>query len=185
MLVVFGGLPGTGKSTIARALAARHASTYLRIDEIEQTLRASNALTGPVGPEGYAIAQRIAASNLALGQTVIADCVNPVRESRDGWRATASGAGKPLVEVEVLCSDQAEHRRRVEQRSPDIAGLVLPTWQAVLARNYAPWPEPHIILDTARLTAEDAVALVEQAMAAAQPRPDLPFDMCEERAARG
>ncbi|WP_225152486.1 AAA family ATPase [Bradyrhizobium sp. NBAIM08] len=38
-LIVFGGLPGTGKTTIARELTARLAATYLRIDAIEQPLR--------------------------------------------------------------------------------------------------------------------------------------------------
>ena len=39
MLTVFGGLPGTGKSTIARALAAKIGAVWLRIDGIEQALR--------------------------------------------------------------------------------------------------------------------------------------------------
>ncbi len=36
MLIVFGGLPGTGKTTLARAFAQRRRATYLRIDTIEQ-----------------------------------------------------------------------------------------------------------------------------------------------------
>jgi predicted kinase len=43
-LIVFGGLPGTGKTTLARAVVQEHAATYLRIDTIEQTLRSSGVL---------------------------------------------------------------------------------------------------------------------------------------------
>lgn len=165
MLVVFGGLPGTGKTTISRGVAVRRAATYLRIDVIEQAIRISGVLK-EVGPVGYVVANALAESNLANGQTVIADCVNPVRESREGWQATATRARKPLIEVEVICSDPVEHRRRVEQRASEIDGLVLPTWQDVLDRDYAPWPEPHVIIDTARLSPAEAIAIVERVMEA-------------------
>jgi predicted kinase len=161
-LVVFGGLPGTGKTTIARALAIRLGATYLRIDIIEQSIRSAGVLAAEVGPAGYFVANALAASNLANGLSVVADCVNPVPESRDGWRGTASRAGAPLIEVEVVCSDRDEHRRRVEGRGTDIEGLVLPTWQSVLEREFAPWPEPHLLIDTASLTPEEAVALVKR-----------------------
>lgn len=52
----------------------------------------------------------------------------------------------------------------MESRNPDIDGLVLPNWQAVLERNYSPWEEPHLIIDTANLTPNEAIALVEQHM---------------------
>ncbi len=153
-LVVFGGLPGTGKTTIARALAIRLGATYLRIDIIEQSIRSAGVLAAEVGPAGYFVANALAASNLANGLSVV--------ESRDGWRGTASRAGAPLIEVEVVCSDRDEHRRRVEGRGTDIEGLVLPTWQSVLEREFAPWPEPHLLIDTASLTPEEAVALVKR-----------------------
>ena len=162
MLIVFGGLSGTGKTTISRTLATRRSASYLRIDTIEQALRSAGVLLGDVGPSGYLIANALAASNLANGQTVIVDCVNPVRESRLGWQETAKRAKASLIEIEVVCSDPVEHRRRVEERRSDVDGLVLPSWQAILDREYSPWREPHIVIDTARLTADEAVELAEQ-----------------------
>jgi predicted kinase len=164
MLVVFGGLSGTGKTTIARAIAIRRSASYLRIDVIEQALRSAGAFGGDFGPAGYIVGNALAASNLANGQTVIVDCVNPVIASRTGWQATARRAGAVLIEIEVVCSDVVEHRRRVEDRKSDIAGLVVPTWQDVVDREYAPWTDPHIVVDTARLTADQAVELIEQYM---------------------
>ncbi len=162
MLIVFGGLPGTGKTTISRAIAARRAATYLRIDAIEQAIRDANVLAGDMGPAGYHVANVLAESNLANGQTVVADCVNPVAESRAAWRAIASRRQARLVEIEVKCSDPVEHRRRVERRKSDIPGLVYPTWQAVLDREYAVWDGPRLVIDTARLPPEEAIAAVER-----------------------
>lgn len=45
MLLIFGGLPGTGKSTIARLLAARLGAVWLRIDSIEQALILAKTVT--------------------------------------------------------------------------------------------------------------------------------------------
>jgi len=117
-VIVFGGMPGTGKTTLARRLAQDLTVTYLRIDEIEQALRTSGALGGEVGGAGYMAAYAVAESNLRLGRTVIADCVNPLAITREAWRRVAANSGAGIVEIEVICSDRAEHRRRVETRTP-------------------------------------------------------------------
>lgn len=162
MLVVFGGLPGTGKTTLARALAARRGAVYLRIDEIEQAIRAAGLAGADIGPAGYIVANALAASNLANGMTVVADSVNPVPLCREYWRKTAADAGAALCEVELVCSDPDVHRRRIETRRADIPGHTLPDWQAVLARDYTPWLEPHLVIDTASHSAEEALAFIEE-----------------------
>lgn len=162
MLIVFGGLPGTGKTTIARQLAMRWSAAYLRIDTIEQAIRLTGTLAGDIGPAGYFVANALAVSNLANGLTVVADCVNPVRASRQGWRATAARAQARIIEIEIVCSDSAEHRRRVEARRSDIEGLVLPTWRDVLEHDYEPWEEPHLVIDTASLAPDGALAIIER-----------------------
>jgi len=157
MLVVFGGLPGTGKTTLAREVARRTGALHLRIDTIEQAILASAQLHGEVGVAGYAVALALARENLAAGQTVIADAVNPVPESRQAWRDLAAKLSVPLIEVETLCSDATEHRRRAETRAADIAGLVNPTWDDIVGRCYVPWTEDHCVIDTCTCSVEDAV----------------------------
>jgi predicted kinase len=161
MLIVLSGLPGVGKTAIARELARSLAAVYLRIDSIEHALRHAGLV---VEAEGYAVAHAVAADNLRAGHTVIADCVNPWPLTRDEWRAVAERMGVPVAEIEVVCTDQAEHRRRVESRVPDIAGHRLPTWQEVLERDYRPWDRPRLVVDTARQTVTESVQALVSAL---------------------
>lgn len=71
MLIVFSGLPGTGKTTIASDLASRTNAVYLRVDTIEQAIRHSGALVKDVGRSGYMVTNELALSNLRFGSTVI------------------------------------------------------------------------------------------------------------------
>jgi predicted kinase len=166
VLIVFSGLPGSGKTTLAYALAARRAAIYLRIDTIEQAIRNAEVLAADIGSAGYAVALAIAESNLALGRTVVADCVNPVDESRAAWRAAADRTKSTLFNIEVLCSDPIEHRRRVETRISDIIGLASPTWQSVQQHEYEPWETEHFLVDTALLSQNQALELIERQLSA-------------------
>lgn len=176
MLIVLSGLPGTGKTTIGKALAAKRSAAYVRVDEIEHALKQHSGFDQEIGPAGYAVAFAIASSNLKLGNLVVADSVNPVPESRQGWRDVVRAIdGALLLEVEVICSDENEHRHRVEGRAPDIDGFTLPTWSSVTSHVYVPWTEPRLILDTALLSALDAVSTIEKQLEAmSKDRPPSP-----------
>jgi len=156
MLIVFGGLPGVGKSTIARALAeARPGSVYLRIDTIEQALRDGGV--ADVGPLGYAAACAAARDNLRLGRLVIADCVNPLPVTRQAWHAAARDVDAAVLDIEIVCSDAAEHRRRVETRAIDVPGLKRVSWAEVEARDYVPNTDAAARIDTANESIASAV----------------------------
>jgi predicted kinase len=139
LLVAFAGLPGSGKSVLARGVADALGATYLRIDSIESAI-VSTLMPYRDNPVGYVIAERIAADQLVGGRDVVADAVNGVAPARAGWAALAARAGAALRFVEVRCSDAAEHRRRVEGREPEMPGQGVPTWEAVQRRRYEPWP---------------------------------------------
>jgi predicted kinase len=164
MLIIFGGLPATGKTTIARDLARRLGATYLRIDTIEQALRDSATVTREIEDEGYRVAYAVAEDNLRLGRTVISDSVNPIQLSRDAWVGVAYRAQARAVEVEVICSDPQLHRQRVETRSVDIRGLKLPTWEQVISREYEPWDREHIVIDTAGRSVANSVKELREAL---------------------
>jgi predicted kinase len=168
VLVVVGGRPATGKSTIATVVARRTKAPYLRVDRIEQTIVAWSALTHPLGPVGYAVAYELAREQLRLGLDVIAECVNPIALTRDAWLDIAAGSGAAIVEVEVICSDEVEHRRRVATRTTDVEGLLKPTWSEIMDREYEPWSRPHLLVDSARISVEDAAKLIAARMVSAR-----------------
>jgi predicted kinase len=163
MLYIFGGLPGTGKSTLSQYLTRDRQWVYLRIDTIEQALcQSGNLITGV---EGYAIAYSLAEDNLRLGLSVVADSVNPLQITRTAWHEVAQRAGVPFVEIEVICSDRAEHQRRVETRFTNIPGLRLPSWNEIVNWDYEQWDTKHVVLDTAGQTARQSMAALQQALA--------------------
>ncbi len=148
-LTVFAGRPGTGKTTLARALCRQRHACYLRVDAAETAL----ARTGrQVGIEGYAVVHELAVSNLLLGTDVVVDAVNAAPLARAGWVEAARRGGARLVQVETCLPDPAEHRRRVEGRAADIPGHVMPSWAEVRGAPWTPWDEdrdgPRLLIDT-------------------------------------
>jgi predicted kinase len=168
VLVVVGGLSATGKSTIARLLAEQAKTPYFRVDRIEQAVVAWSELSHPLGPAGYAVAYELAKEQLELGLDVIVECVNPIALTRDAWLKTAESARAVIVEVEVVCSDEGEHRRRVETRTSDVEGLMKPTWATVMEREYEQWSRKHLVVDSAKMSAEQAARLIGSKVASAR-----------------
>jgi len=165
MLIILSGLPGTGKTTIARELARSLGAVHVRIDSIEEAIDRSGIAARPMNDAGYRVAYAVCEDNLRLGLTVIADSVNPLTITRDAWMEVARRAGVPFANVEVVCSDATEHRGRIETR-PRVAGSRSLTWEDVLAREYHRWMEPRITIDTAHLSVHDAVVMIRSLLPA-------------------
>jgi hypothetical protein len=82
--------------------------------------------------------------------------VSQARHS-DAWVEVASRLRVAAVEIEILCSDAEEHKRRVETRTTDVSGLKLPTWEDVITRDYRRWDRGRLVIDTAQMTVQQSV----------------------------
>jgi predicted kinase len=157
MLIIFGGLPGTGKTTISRKLAETIGAVHLRIDTIETAIKHSNLNLKDADNAGYLAAYGLAKDNLLIGRTVIADSVNSIKLTREAWKDVAKLAGTEFIEIEVICSDIKEHQKRIETRTTDIKGHQLPTWQETINRKYENWEPQGIIIDTATSSLDQSI----------------------------
>lgn len=151
MLLVLSGLPGTGKSELARGIGRRLRVPVLSVDPIESAiLRAGIAPGFATGLAAYLVVEALADSQLSLGQNVIVDAVNAVEAAKDMWRKLAAKHGVALAIVECCCSDEALHRARLETRRRGLAANFRePTWDDIQKRRveYTPWAEPLLVVD--------------------------------------
>ncbi len=189
-LVLIGGLPGTGKTTLAGALADRLGFTVLSSDRIRKELAGipaeqNCAATWGTGIYTAARTERVhsemlgrAGRLLALGESVIADASFTSPAQRDAAAVTAAAAHADLVQLRCTAPTEVA-RQRLDARTEGISDA-----DADIARRLAaveaPWPEA-VMIDTGRLSpgtapavpGEPPGAVVQQAMEAIRPhRPE-------------
>lgn len=151
MLLVLSGLPGTGKSELARGIGSRLRIPVLSVDPVESAiLRAGIAPGFATGLAAYLVVEALADAQLSLGQNVIVDAVNAVEPAKDMWRKLATRHSAALAIVECCCSDEALHRARLEARRRGLAANFRePSWDDIQKRRseYTPWAEPLLVVD--------------------------------------
>ena len=153
-LFIFSGLPASGKSTLAKLIAKEYHAIYLRIDTIEQALK--NVCDIDVQGKGYELSYKMADDNLKIGNYAVADSCNPIVITRQKWEEVAKKNDCLFVNIEIICSDKNEHRKRVETRNCEITGLKLPTWKEVENRKYHVWEYERIVIDTANKSIDES-----------------------------
>lgn len=150
MLIALCGLPGAGKSVLADDLGRRTGWAVLPVDPVEHALHVAGiARDQPTGLAAYVVVEELADRLLRLGQTVVVDAVNDVEEARGQWSGLAGRHDGECHFVEVVCADQAEHRRRLESRVRDLGDFPEPTWNSLAERRVRleAWTGERIVVD--------------------------------------
>ena len=84
----------------------------------------------------------------------------PVEAPRAVWRNLAAKHRVSLKIIECVCGDEAVHRRRIEARVRNIAGMPEVTWDRVQRRRaeFEAWTDARLTLDTSAKSAEQLIA---------------------------
>jgi predicted kinase len=170
-LVLVGGLPGTGKSTLARGLAEARGWTMLRSDEVRKELAGlpAAARTSSAWGEGlyrpemtaatYGELLRRASAALSEGESVVLDASWAGRHFREEATRAAGAVAADLVELRCVAPlDVAAARMRSRAPTdPSDATLEVATR---MAEDTDPWPSATPIDTSGTPQAALAVALV-------------------------
>ena len=171
-LLLVGGTPGTGKSTLAAAVSASTGWPVLRSDVLRKDLAAADRAVGkrPTGLYSPEMSQRVlhellrqAADLVSGGRSVVLDATWGSEAWRQEAAKLADRSGAELVGVQTVVSDQVadERLRRRGAEGRDVSDAT-PHIAASLRRRFAPWPQARQLDSTApvrRLTAQVLQAL--------------------------
>jgi len=158
------GEPGSGKSTVARAIAPRIDAVVLDKDVIKAALLRAGIDEARAAAAAYEAYFAQAESIVELGHSLILD--NPVFWPRveQRWLALCERSTSPAVLIECVCADEAELRRRLATRdaleSQPRSPLDLTRHPGSASTSF----QPRLVLDTTRPLAEivdDALAYVD------------------------
>jgi uncharacterized protein len=173
-LVLVGGLPGTGKSTLARALADRAGFTVIRSDVIRKEL-AGRPPTEPTPAaererlysaewthRTYAECLRRAEDALFTGERVIVDATFADDAHRQQFLSMAARLAVPAAIL--LCrAEPATVRKRLAERRDDASDADRAVYEAAAARWQEPGPTTPGICDVIEMNVPIAT-VTEQAL---------------------
>jgi adenylate kinase family enzyme len=134
-VIIFTGLPGTGKSTLAELTARRIGVPAFAGDWLMGSLKPAHSAIAKLDRGQYleawfSLLRTLVYRQLMLDQSaIVEDLVDDQQFER--WQETAGQFSARLFVIECVCSDEAAHRTRVEGRVRGIPGWHEVGWDHV------------------------------------------------------
>lgn len=171
VLVMLCGLPGTGKSTLARELAPRLPAVVVESDQVRRRLYNPPSYSPEESQQVHRVCHILMGWFLNHYYHVIYDATNLYEHHRQLVVRLAARNAARLIVVEVTAVDEAIRQRLVPRRQYDLAadppeGYSDADWEVYLRmrRRAEPIQHEHISLDTSNMDVEQAVRSVLQAV---------------------
>ena len=144
------GLPGTGKTTIAKELAKLTGGIVLRTDEIRKQILTDPKYTPEEKGRVYEAMLRTAGSMLRVGRDVILDATFHKEREREAAGRIARKAGKKLAVIEARCDEKTvmEHLRKREGKG-DASDADFKVYKKI-EKEWEPIEEKHFVIVTGR-----------------------------------
>ncbi len=161
LLVITCGLPGAGKSVVARMLAQALPAQLLRTDVVRRELFPVRQYTPEEIRQVYQELLRRAEALLREGQSVVLDGTFSREEWREAARALAERVGARFALVEVT-SPEEQVRQRLAARRGDVSEADFAVYRE-LRRRFQPIREPHLVVYNAGSLAQLAWQVQEVA----------------------
>lgn len=160
VLLLLSGLPGTGKSFLARRLAEALPFVIIESDVVRKILFPQPLYTAQESRWVHRTCHALMARLLKRGVRVIYDATNLIEYHRELVYRIAQKAGARLVVVKTVASEEVV-RERLRARQEEARELSDADWRVYrrMASRQEQVSHPHLVIDTSE-DLEEAVAKV-------------------------